>query len=209
MANLGLRGEGLHLWRGDRHILRGVSLELCGGEILQLTGSNGAGKTTLLRTLSGLIYPEEGRVLWAGEDIRKDLRAYHAQLAYLGHEPPLKADLTARENLRYWIGVRQQLSASDIDKALDDVAADEWRDRTARTLSAGQRRRVALAGLKLLSAPLWLLDEPTTNLDTAGQSLVSRMIEEHVTRGGLVIAAVHHELPLPSLSVRHMQLATS
>jgi heme exporter protein A len=68
---------------------------------------------------------------------------------------------------------------------------------------------VALAGLKLLSAPLWLLDEPTTNLDTAGQSLVSRMIEEHVTRGGLVIAAVHHELPLPSLSVRHMQLATS
>lgn len=209
MSTLGLRGEGLHLWRGDRHILRGVSLELRAGEVLQLTGSNGAGKTTLLRTLSGLIYPEEGRVLWAGEDIRKDLRAFHAQLAYIGHEPPLKADLTPRENLRYWIGVRQRLTPGAIDKALDEVGADEWRGRAVRTLSAGQRRRVALAGLQLLATPLWLLDEPTTNLDTAGQSLVSRMIEAHALRGGLVIAAVHHELTLPTLMVRPMQLAAS
>jgi heme exporter protein A len=209
MSNLGLRGEGLHLWRGDRHILRGVTLELRSGGVMQLTGSNGAGKTTLLRMLSGLIYPEEGRVLWAGEDIRKDLRAYHAQIAYLGHEPPLKADLNARENLRYWIGVRQHVSASDIDKALDDVAADEWRERAARTLSAGQKRRVALAGLKLLRAPLWLLDEPTTNLDTAGQGLVSRMIEEQIAAGGLVIAAVHHELVLPSSTAQRLQLAAA
>jgi len=209
MSNLGLRGEGLHLWRGDRHILRGVSLELRSGEVVQLTGSNGAGKTTLLRTLSGLIYPEEGRVLWGGEDIRNDLRAFHAQLAYLGHEPPLKADLTARENLRYWIGVRRTLAASDLEKALDDVGADEWRERATRTLSAGQRRRVALAGLKLLGAPLWLLDEPTTNLDTAGQSLVARMIEEQVARGGMVLAAVHHELAVAGVNLRHMQLAAS
>ena len=206
MSNLGLRGEGLHLWRGDRHILRGVSLELRSGEVLQLTGSNGAGKTTLLRTLSGLIYPEEGRVLWAGQDIREDLRAYHAQIAYVGHEPPLKADLNARENLHYWIGVRRRLSASDIDKALDDVGADEWRDRAARTLSAGQKRRVALAGLRLLRTSLWLLDEPTTNLDTAGQGLVCRMIEEQVGKGGMVIAAVHHELGIQGLTVRRMQL---
>jgi heme exporter protein A len=209
MSNLGLRGEGLHLWRGDRHVLRGVSLELRSGDILQLTGSNGAGKTTLLRTLSGLIYPEEGRVLWAGADIREDLPAYHAQLAYVGHEPPLKADLTARENLRYWVGVRQRLAPSAIDKALDGVGADEWRDRATRTLSAGQRRRVALAGLKLLAAPLWLLDEPTTNLDTAGQSLVSQMIEEHVTHGGLVMAAVHHELRVQSRHVRRLELAAA
>ncbi len=210
MSNLGLRGEGLHLWRGDRHILRGVSLELRGGEVLQLTGSNGAGKTTLLRTLAGLAYPEEGRVLWAGEDIRKDMRAFHAQLAYLGHEPPLKADLTARENLRYWVGVRQKRSASDIDKALDDVAAeDEWRGRAVRTLSAGQRRRVALAGLELLAAPLWLLDEPTTNLDTAGQNLVAHMIDEHAASGGLVIAAVHHELMVPTRTMQRLQLAAA
>jgi heme exporter protein A len=206
MSNLGLRGEGLHLWRGDRHILRGVSLELRSGEVLQLTGSNGAGKTTLLRTLSGLIYPEEGRVLWAGQDIREDLRAYHAQIAYVGHEPPLKADLNARENLHYWIGVRRRLSASDIEKALDDVGADEWRERAARTLSAGQKRRVALAGLRLLRTSLWLLDEPTTNLDTAGQGLVCRMIEEQVGKGGMVIAAVHHELEIQGFTPRRMQL---
>jgi heme exporter protein A len=210
MGNLSLRGEGLHLWRGERHVLRGVHLELGSGEFLQLTGSNGAGKTTLLRTLCGLIYPEEGRVLWAGEDIRKDLRAYHAQLAYVGHEPPLKADLTARENLRYWVGVRRRLTRQDIDRALDDVAADEeWRDRPTRTLSAGQRRRIALAGLTLLDAPLWLLDEPTTNLDTAGQDLVARMIDAHVSKGGLVIAAVHHELQLPTRAVRKLELARS
>jgi heme exporter protein A len=210
MANLGLRGEGLHLWRGDRHILRGVSLELRGGEVVQLTGSNGAGKTTLLRLLGGLIYPEEGRVLWCGANIREDLRAYHAQMAYVGHEPPLKSDLNARENLRYWVGVRRPLAASDIEKALNDVgAADEWRERATRTLSAGQKRRIALAGLKLMNVPLWLLDEPTTNLDVAGQSLVNRMIEEQVARGGMVIAAVHHELALTSMTPRHVQLAAA
>jgi heme exporter protein A len=210
MSNLGLRGEGLHLWRGDRHILRGVSLELRSGEVVQLTGLNGAGKTTLLRVLAGLIYPEEGRVLWSGANIREDLRAYHAQMAYVGHEPPLKADLNARENLRYWVGVRRPLTVSDIDKALDDVAAaDEWRERATRTLSAGQKRRVALAGLKLIDAPLWLLDEPTTNLDTAGQGLVNRMIEEHVRAGGMVIAAVHHELALATTTPRPVQLAAA
>jgi heme exporter protein A len=209
LSKLTLRGESLHLWRGERHVLRGVSLELRSGDILQLTGSNGAGKTTLLRILSGLIYPEEGRVLWAGTNIREDLRAYHAQLAYVGHEPPLKSDLTARENLRYWVGVRRRLTAADVDTALDEVGADEWRDRAARTLSAGQKRRVALAGLKLIGAPLWLLDEPTTNLDIAGQTLVSRMIEQHATNGGLVLAAVHHELPVQARPVGRLDLAAA
>ena len=209
MSQLTLRGESLHLWRGERHVLRGVSLELRGGEILQLTGANGAGKTTLLRILSGLIYPEEGRVLWAGTNIREDLRAYHAQLAYVGHEPPLKSDLTARENLRYWVGVRRRIAVPEIDDALDEVGADEWRDRAARTLSAGQKRRVALAGLKLIAAPLWLLDEPTTNLDIAGQTLVSRMIEQHAMNGGLVLAAVHHELPVQARPVGRLELAAA
>ena len=209
MSNLGLRGEALHVWRGDRHVLRGVSLELRGGEILQLTGSNGAGKTTLLRILSGLIYPEEGRVLWAGANIRADLRAYHAQLAYVGHEPPLKADLTARENLRYWVGVRRRLAPADIDAALDEVGADEWRDRAARTLSAGQKRRVALAGLKLMAAPLWLLDEPTTNLDTAGQTLVSRMIEQHAATEASWSPPFIMNSSAQSLPVRRLDLAAA
>jgi heme exporter protein A len=208
LSDLVLAGEGLHLWRGDRHVLRGVSLELRGGQILQLTGANGAGKTTLLRVLSGLAYVEEGTVSWRGENVRSNMHAYHSELAYVGHEPPLKADLTARENLHYWVGMRRPLKRAQIDAALDEVGADEWRERAVRTLSAGQRRRVALAGLSLLSVPLWLLDEPTTNLDTAGQTLVTRMIEAHVARGGLAVVAVHHELGVSGVTLHRMVLAS-
>jgi len=202
-----LQGENLHLWRGERHVLRGIGFELRGGEVLQITGPNGAGKTSLLRTLCGFMYPEEGRVLWDGSDVRQDMRAFHGDLAYLGHEPPLKADLTGRENLRYWVGVRRRVTAAEIDAALEQVGASEFADRVVRTLSAGQRRRVALAGLSLLGADLWLLDEPTTNLDSEGQQLVGRLIEEHAAGGGLVVAAVHHTLAVSPLRVRPLELA--
>lgn len=198
--------ENLHLWRGERHVLRDVRFSLARGTCLEVTGANGAGKTTLLRTICGLIFPEEGRVLWNGEDIRRDLPAFHASLAYLGHEPPLKADLTARENLRYWIGVRRRLDTDSLDAALARVGARSWSDRLVRTLSAGQRRRVALAGLALLLVPLWLLDEPTTNLDADGQQLVGSLIGEQLARGGMVVAAVHHSLPAVVRAVSRLEL---
>jgi heme exporter protein A len=207
MSGRRLQGENLHLWRGERHVLRGVGLDLVSGEVLQITGSNGAGKTSLLRTLCGFMYPEEGRVLWDGSDVRKDMPAYHSELAYVGHEPPLKADLTARENLRYWVGVRRPVTAAQLDESLDIVGARAFADRFIRTLSAGQKRRVALAGLRLLDARLWLLDEPTTNLDADGQKLVGRLIEEQVAQGGLVVAAVHHPLAVESARVRQLELA--
>jgi heme exporter protein A len=209
MSKLSLAAQGLHLWRGERHVLRGVGFELCGGEILQLTGANGAGKTSLLRTLCGLIHPEEGQVLWGGVDVRRDLRAFHAALAYVGHEPALKADLTPRENVRYGIGVRRRIGGNDVTRALESVGAAAWSDRPVRTLSAGQRRRVALAGLALMAVPLWLLDEPTTNLDTEGQQLVGRMIEQHVKDGGMVVGAVHHELPVATSLVRRLELGSA
>jgi heme exporter protein A len=206
-GNARLQAENLHLWRGERHVLKGVSFSLGGGECLQVTGSNGAGKTSLLRTLSGLMYAEEGRVLWGGRNIREDLDGFHGDLAYIGHEPPLKLDLTAKENIRYWIGLRWPVSRVAIDNALLRVEADAWSDRPIRTLSAGQKRRVALAGLVLMTVPVWLLDEPTTNLDRDGQYLVGTLIEEHLERGGLVVAAIHHELSVRATVLRRLELA--
>ncbi|HYL01799.1 MAG TPA: cytochrome c biogenesis heme-transporting ATPase CcmA [Steroidobacteraceae bacterium] len=206
MPNESLEVENLHLWRGDRHVLKGVGFSLAEGACLEVTGVNGSGKTTLLRTLCGLMYPEEGRVRWRGRDVRGDLRAFHAALAYLGHEPPLKADLSARENLHFWIGVRRRVSSAELDEVLARVGARAWCERLVRTLSAGQKRRVALAGLALLAVPLWLLDEPTTNLDAEGRRLVGSLIAEQLARGGTVVAAVHQELPAEVRGAQRLEL---
>jgi heme exporter protein A len=207
MSDRSLQAQNLHLWRGDRHVLRGLSFSVGAGECLLVTGPNGTGKTSLLRSLSGLMYLEGGQVVWGGKPIRDDLHAFHGELGYIGHEPPLKLDLSATENLRYWIGVRRRLSAHDIQGALDRVGATHWSDRPVRTLSAGQKRRVALAGLILMAAPLWLLDEPTTNLDTQGQQLVSTLIVDHLTGGGVAVAAIHHDLGIGAPGIRRLELA--
>jgi len=204
-----IQAERVHLWRGDCHVLAGVDLEVGLGEMLQVTGANGSGKTTLLRTLCGLVHQEDGRILWAGEDIRQDLPAFHLQLVYLGHEAPLKPDLTARENLRYWVGVRRPVSAENVVRALDRVGAGTWQEQPVRTLSAGQKRRVALAGVYLFAAPLWLLDEPATNLDSDGQRLVGSLIDEQLASGGIVIAAVHQDLPVKNAEPRRLDLSAA
>jgi heme exporter protein A len=207
MSGSNLRAENLHLWRSERHVLKAVTLGVRGGELLQLTGANGAGKTTLLRALCGLNHLEEGRVFWNERDVREDREGFHASLVYLGHEPPLKADLSGVENLRFWAGLRRRITPAAIDAALVATGAAEFGVRPVRTLSAGQRRRVALAGLVLAAAPLWLLDEPTTNLDSGGQELVATLLEAHLHAGGLAIAAVHHGLGIDASRVRELNLS--
>jgi len=201
-----LRVAGLQLWRGDRHVLRGVSFEAAAGRCVLLTGKNGAGKTTLLRAIAGLLEPEEGEVSWRGRPARATRDEFHSELAYLGHEPPLKGDLSGRENLKYSIGIRRAVSAAEIDAALARTGATGFAERAVRLLSAGQRRRIALAGVLLANAVLWLLDEPTTNLDAEGQQLVAELVGEQLARAGLVVAAVHHALPLPAGSLVELSL---
>lgn len=199
--------QGLHLWRGDRHVLRGVSFDLEPGRCALLTGRNGAGKTTLLRAIAGLLEPEEGQVTWRGASSRAARDDFHSDLAYLGHEPALKGDLTGRENLSYSVGIRRAVTDAEIDAALARTGASAFADQLVRMLSAGQRRRVALAGVLLANATLWLLDEPTTNLDADGQQLVADLAEEHLARSGLIVAAVHHSLPLSSGRLVPIELA--
>ncbi len=173
---------------------------------MQLTGPNGAGKTTLLRAVVGLCELERGVVRWRGSDVRRDPQALHRETAYLGHEVPLKGDLTALENLRFTVGLRRRVPQIAYERALDEVGAGRFARQPLRSLSAGQRRRVALAVLSLLAVPLWLLDEPTTHLDASGQSLLTRLLAAHLAAGGLALVAVHQPLMLEGQAVRRLQL---
>jgi heme exporter protein A len=190
----GLEVRDLHLWRGDRHVLRGLSFTASPGEAVHVRGPNGAGKTSLLRTLAGFLWPESGDLLWRGAPITADRDGYSASLAYLGHENALKADLTPRENLAFSVGLRRELPCDEADGALERLGVAAQAGLPVRSLSAGQRRRVAMARVLLCKAPLWLLDEPATNLDAAGQTTFLALIGEHVASGGIVLFTAHAEL---------------
>jgi heme exporter protein A len=187
----GLCVDEVHVWRGERHVLRGVSLQLSAGELLHVSGPNGTGKTTLLRVMCGLLRPESGVVSWRGTAIAQVRTEYHQALAYASHEPALKGDLTALENLRFMVGLRRRVAAHELHAVLERTGVADCADLPARVLSAGQRRRVAMARVLACGAPLWLLDEPYTNLDAAGSLLLSSLLEEHVAAGGLALVVAH------------------
>jgi heme exporter protein A len=197
--------EGVHVWRGDRHVLKGVSVALAARELLHVSGPNGTGKTTLLRVVCGLLRPEQGAVSWLGKSIASVRSEYQAALAYASHEPALKGDLTALENLRFAVGLKRRVTAADLRAGLERTGVAACADLPARVLSAGQRRRVAMARVLAMSASLWLLDEPFTNLDAAGTALLSGLLQEHVQQGGLALVVAHHDLKL-DCNVRRLEL---
>jgi heme exporter protein A len=201
-----LTADNLHLWRGEQHVLRGVQFSLDGGQCLQVTGANGAGKTTLLRALCGLVPLEQGRIRWRGQDVDADREAFHRELGYLGHDNGLKGDLTAAENLGYAARLRCRVQPADIQMALTRVGAGDLAAQRLRHLSAGQRRRVALARLTLLGGALWIMDEPGSNLDVHGQSLVLDILRQHLRRGGAAVVATHQPLELAASQLRELVL---
>ena len=201
-----LSADELHVWRGQRHVLRGVSAELRAGEVVQVAGPNGTGKTTLLRVLAGLLTPEQGSVHWCGRPISADRDGYNAELSWLGHDNALKADLTALENLDFATGLRRSSAVGETRAALERVGIARCAELPARSLSAGQRRRLAMARVLLAATPLWLLDEPFTNLDAEGTALLSLLVAGHLDGGGLVMLAAHQVPDIPGHAVRRLEL---
>jgi heme exporter protein A len=190
-----LVAEGLACQRGERLVFSGLSCVLPPGGALLLTGANGSGKSSLLRLLATLLTPLSGRVMWDGGPITADLARYRSNLHYVGHLDAIKPAFGVRETLAFWAGTRG-VAARQVDAALAAFALEPIADWPCRFLSAGQRRRLALARLLAAPAPLWLLDEPTASLDADGERRLSSAVEAHRAAGGRVAIATHLPMPL-------------
>lgn len=182
----------LACWRGGRAVFEGLSFALDAGEALTITGRNGAGKSSLLRLIAGLLRPAHGRISLDGGDPELSLAE---QVHYLGHQDALKSALSVTENLGFWAGFLGA-KAPELERCLDAVGLYDLADLPAAYLSAGQRRRLSLARLLAAKRPIWLLDEPTSTLDTTAQERLAGLMQTHLAEGGLILAATHAAIGL-------------
>jgi heme exporter protein A len=189
-----LVAEAISAFRGDRLVLDRLSFAVPAGGALILHGRNGAGKSTLLRAIAGLKHLDGGRLLFDGSG---DLET---RIAYLGHQDAIKPGLTAAENLAF----TARISGRDINRAMEALGLASLADLPARMLSAGQKRRLALARLSLTAAPLWLLDEPTLGVDAASVEAFGHVLAAHRAVEGVVVAATHLPLPLQDVIELHL-----
>jgi heme exporter protein A len=199
-----LAARGLCFERNDEPIFGPLDFEVAGGEALLVHGGNGSGKTTLLRVLAGLLDASAGTVMIDGEPARRD--AFARATALLGHLLGHKGELSALENLRFAIGLHGCRSGVRPDLALASVGLAGYDDTPARQLSAGQRKRLALARLLLVPARLWLMDEPYANLDLPGIELVNRIVERHLAQGGAALITSHGAYATGAVRTRVLEL---
>ncbi|MEG3182889.1 heme ABC exporter ATP-binding protein CcmA [Novilysobacter erysipheiresistens] len=199
-----LQARGLRFARNDEPVFGPLDFSVDAGEALLVQGDNGAGKTTLLRVLAGLLRADAGEVDIDGERARAARRS--RAIAYLGHLPGLKADLSALENLNFLCGLQGRRRGQLPESAMAIVGLSGYEDALARQLSAGQKKRLSLARLWLSPAPLWLLDEPYANLDLAGIELVNRMVQAHLRGGGAALVTTHGAYAAPPVRTRLLVL---
>ena len=191
--------------RDDLVLFDGLNFSLNRGQILLVEGHNGSGKTTLLRTLCGIRTQDSGQVLWCGEAINELGPAYHQQMAYVGHHDGIKRDLTVLENLQLAQALATPGGCS-IETILYRIKLNGYEDVQTHALSAGQRRRLALARFLVTDSRLWILDEPFTALDKAGITLFEELIASYVSEGGIVVLTSHHDLGISDVAMQRIRL---
>lgn len=186
--------------RDERLLFSDLSFDLYPGELLQLEGPNGAGKTSLMRLLAGLLPFSEGELIWQGENIDSCREDFYQSVLFIGHLAGIKAQLTPLENLHWFAALEGINDEALLEQALQQVGLAGYEDHPCHQLSAGQKRRVALARLLFTQRPLWLLDEPFTALDKAAVAAVEDLLIKHSQSSGAVILTSHHALEeLPGL----------
>ncbi len=191
--------------RNDRELFVNLDIALSPGQMLVVEGPNGCGKTSLLRILTGLRLADHGEILWRGEPIDRLAGDYYEQVSYVGHHDGVKAELSCLENLRLAraMGIP---SDRDLDDVLDQVQLFRYGDSEAGSLSAGQKRRLALARLLATESMLWVLDEPFTSLDRDSMALFSGLFEQQLRRDGIIVMTSHHEIVLPAVQLIRLGL---
>ena len=189
--------KNLSCQRGYNQLFTGLSFKLNDGEVLKISGTNGSGKTSLLKILAGLNLPESGVISYNGNDVN----SYQYQIGtfYLGHLLALSPELKCIENLEYLVKLSNQDLRSNFNEALSNVGLENYKDQLVKTLSAGQKRRIALSTLFLTSSKLWLLDEPFTALDKEGIKIIENQIKKHCANGGLCIFTTQQDCNIKNL----------
>jgi heme exporter protein A len=196
--------------RGDRRLFTNLNFSAGSGEIIEVRGPNGSGKTSLLRILCGLAPPAEGEIRWNGTNIRSLGEEYFGAIEYLAHQNGVKDELSALENLRISSGVAgNTLSKRETQTILERVGLKSYQHLPARLLSAGQRRRLALARLLSSNAALWFLDEVLTSLDDDAVRMSRAFINDHLKNGGIAIIATHQDLDIATGSQKRIELSRS
>ena len=191
--------------RNDRTLFEELDIALDPGQMLVVEGPNGCGKTSLLRILTGLRLADSGEILWRGDPIDRLAGDYYEQVNYVGHHDGVKNELSCLENLRLAraMGIP---SSDDLDDVLERVNLYAYGDTEVGNLSAGQKRRLALARLLATESNLWILDEPFTSLDKASMAMFAELFERHLERDGIIVVTSHHDISLPAQNLQRLRL---